>query len=187
MTPSELLDNDPPVLLDPAWSAMPPAPERLEIIERVGCDLAPVDARTDEGALRLLSCVWPDQTARLARLRGALAVAADHPVEVRRQAAGDFVDSIELTDGHHTVVQHSVMWQYMPTHKQQRILARLEELGASAGPERRLTHLAFEPQRLEPGEPHRFMVAATTWPGGQERILGEAPPHGVPVTWQEDA
>jgi len=24
----------------------------------------------------------------------------------------------------------------------------------------------------------------TTWPGGQRRVLGVAPPHGVPVTWR---
>jgi hypothetical protein len=35
--------------------------------EREGCDLEPVDPTTDEGRLTLLSYVWPDQAARLAR------------------------------------------------------------------------------------------------------------------------
>ncbi|WP_114907234.1 DUF2332 domain-containing protein [Ornithinimicrobium murale] len=172
------------VVLDPAWESRPLGiPTAVEVVERLGCDLAPIDPRSQDGALDLLSCVWPDQTHRLSRLRGALSLAQEHEVRLERAGGGDFLDRLELRESHHTVVWHSVMWQYVPAEEQERMLDRLAALGAEADPERTLTHLAFEPRRLEPGGPHRFLVAATTWPGGTERLLGEAPPHGVPVRW----
>lgn len=174
----------PQVVLDPAWETRPPGiPPCVEVVERLGSDLAPIDPRTDDGALTLVSCVWPDQTDRMDRLRGALRLAQRHPVTLHRTGAGDFVEELELRQGCHTVLWHSVMWQYVPAAEQRRILARLEELGATAAPDRPLTHLAFEPRRLVPGGRHRFVVTATTWPGGTEQVLGEAPPHGVPVRW----
>nr|WP_306239561.1 DUF2332 domain-containing protein [Ornithinimicrobium cryptoxanthini] len=172
------------VLLDPAWDRVPEdVAARVRIVERGGCDLSPIDATTEDGALSLLSCVWPDQSARLARLRSALLVARDEPVSLVAAGAGDYVESLELREGAHTVLWHSVMWQYLPHEEQQRVSARVQALGQAATEAMPFTHLAFEPRRLEPDGPHRFVVTATSWPFGQERILGEAPPHGVPVTW----
>ena len=51
---------------------------------RVGVDLAPVDASDPGDARWLRACLWPDQPARQERLAAALAVAREHPVEVRR-------------------------------------------------------------------------------------------------------
>ncbi len=51
---------------------------------RVGVDLSPIDASDRADARWLHACVWPDQPARHARLEAALAIARDHPVEVRR-------------------------------------------------------------------------------------------------------
>jgi len=51
---------------------------------RVGLDRSPVDASDRADARWLRACLWPDQLARHARLDGALAVAREHPVEVRR-------------------------------------------------------------------------------------------------------
>ena len=176
--------TDPGVVLDPAWDRVPDgAAPGVQIIERGGCDLSPIDASTQDGALSLLSCVWPDQSARLERLRSALVLARAEPVSLVAAGAGDYVDSMELVEGTHTVLWHSVMWQYLPAQEQQRVSERLQLLGRAATETMKFTHLAFEPRRLEVGGPHRFVVAATTWPTGQERILGEAPPHGVPVTW----
>ena len=41
--------------------------------ERVGLDLSPVDPFSDDDALWLLACQWPDNPARFGRLRAALA------------------------------------------------------------------------------------------------------------------
>jgi hypothetical protein len=51
---------------------------------RVGLDLSPIDASDPADARWLRACLWPDQLARHARLEAALAVAREHPVEVRR-------------------------------------------------------------------------------------------------------
>ena len=51
---------------------------------RVGVDLAPVDASDPDDARWLRACLWPDKPARQERLAAALAVAREHPVDVRR-------------------------------------------------------------------------------------------------------
>jgi hypothetical protein len=51
---------------------------------RVGLDLSPVDPSDPADARWLRACLWPDQLARHARLAAALAIAREHPVEVRR-------------------------------------------------------------------------------------------------------
>ena len=56
----------------------------LQVAERLGSDPMPVDVGTTEGRLVLTAYVWPDQHERHERLRQAFAVAAAHPVEVRR-------------------------------------------------------------------------------------------------------
>lgn len=173
-----------PVELDPAWTTPPAdAPSLIRVVERLGADLAPIDPTTEDGAARLASYVWPDQVERLRRLRGAILVARAYPADVVAGSAGDFVDSLDLVDGHLTVLWHSVMWQYVQADEQQRILDRLEQIGAAATPAAPFAHLAFEPRRLVPGGVRRHVVTVRTWPGGVERIIGEAPAHGVPVHW----
>ena len=51
---------------------------------RVGIDLSPLDATDPADARWLRACLWPDQPARHARLAAALAIAREHPVEIRR-------------------------------------------------------------------------------------------------------
>ena len=173
-----------PVVLEPAWDVIPHgAPALVDVVERVAGDIAPVDPTSNEGELRLLSYVWPDQVERLARLRGAISIARDVPVRRVKAGAAELLEGLELADGAMTVVWHSVMWQYLLRGEQDRVTARITELGSEATTERPFAHIAFEPRRLAPGAPHRFLVSARRWPGGEELLLGEAPPHGVPVRW----
>ena len=172
-----------PVELEPAWVAAPLVPwPDLALVERTGCDAAPVDVTTGEGRLALTAYVWPDQTARFERLRAALAIAQDHPPDVRRQGAADFVEELALVPGTLTVLWHSVMWQYVETSEQERITHRIRELGGAALAGQPFAHLSFEPG--PPGvDPRDFLVVLTTWPGGERRVLGAGAPHGLPVTW----
>ncbi len=93
--------ESPVVLRDPWRGPPPPLRARLEVVERLGCDMAPLDPTTTEGRLRLMSYVWPDQLARLERLRGALELARDVPATVVAAGAGDFLDRVELRERHH--------------------------------------------------------------------------------------
>jgi hypothetical protein len=54
------------------------------VASRIGVDVAPPDPTDPDDARWLRACVWPDQTARHERLAAALAIAREHPVEVRR-------------------------------------------------------------------------------------------------------
>ena len=173
------------VRLDGAWQGRPldlwPA---LRIVERVGSDVMPVDVGTTEGRLTLTAYVWPDQTARHERLRGALAIAGETPVEVRRQDAVSFAGAVELREGTTTVLWHSVMWQYLSHAEQDAVTARIEELGAAATDTAPFAHLLLEPTRRTPDSEHDFLVVLTEWPTGERRILGESSGHGIPTTWE---
>ena len=173
-----------PVRLDPAWSGQAPTPwPDLRVVERMGCDLMPVDVSTTEGRLALTAYVWPDQVHRLERLRGALALAERTKPVVERWGAGEFVERLELRDGTTTVVWHSVMWQYLLTHEQARVTAGIERLGAQATGDARFAHVWLEPETLRERRGHRYPVRMTTWPGGETNTLGWTAPHGVPVSW----
>jgi len=174
-------DPGSPVLLDEAWlGTVPPTRARLEVVERRGCDLAPIDAATGEGRLRLLSYVWPDQPERIARLRAALEVAQWVPVRLVTASAADFLAELRVVRGAATVLWHSIMWQYLEAAERSRVETELSRLGESATAAAPFVHLSFEPR---PEAPHEFAVSLRSWPGGVAEVLGIAPPHGVPVTW----
>jgi hypothetical protein len=179
-------DPGSPVMLDPAWQGRSPEPwPGLRIVERSGCDAMPVDVASTEGRLTLTAYVWPDQQARLERLRGALALAQQGTLDVRRESAAELADAITLEDGTTTVLWHSVMWQYLSGDEQARTDRRIEALGESATESARFAHLFLEPTKRTPESGREFLVVLTTWPGGRRRILGRAAPHGLPVVWED--
>ncbi|HZX02508.1 DUF2332 domain-containing protein [Kribbella sp.] len=173
---------DSPVVFDPAWSGKVPSVD-LRIAERVGCDIAPVDPLTDDGALTLTSYVWPDMTDRLTRLRGALAIAHDVPADVRPEDAVSFLQGLELSEGHVTVVWHSIMWQYLRRPDRTAIETRLTELGAQATATTPLAHLSLEPHRVVTPDGYEYRINLQTWPTGKTRTLGTATPHGQDLVW----
>lgn len=174
-----------PVLLEDVWRGpLPPVDAPLEIVERVGADIAPLDPTTDDGRITIESYVWPDMEARIARVRGALAVARAVPATVHRRDAVSAVRALQLVPGTATVLWHSVMWQYLDRADRAAIDERIAELGAQGTPEMPFAHLRLEPTRRTPGAEHEFLVMLTTWPWGERTILGSAAPHGIPTTWE---
>lgn len=179
-----------PVVLERAWTgARVPTDAPLDVVDRGGCDVHPVDVATEDGRLTLTSYVWPDMALRHARLAGAIALARSRPVAVERADAASYVDDLRTSPGTLTVLWHSVMWQYVAVGQQARITARLAELGGSATPDSPLAHVFAEPTRRTQGAQHEFWVAAQTWPTtGREsdgpRFLGRMAAHGLPVTWE---
>lgn len=176
---------DSPVTLRGAWSgAVPLAAPWPRVIERRGTDLRPVDVGTTEGRLLLTAYVWPDQTERHERLRGALDLARSDPVVVRRSGAAEAVQDLELTPGSCTVLWHSVLWQYLDAAEQERVAARIAELGASADGEMPFAHLFLEPTRRAPGHDHEFLVVLELWPAGTRTVLATSSGHGLPTAWE---
>ena len=147
------------------------------VAERSGCDAAPVDPSTEEGRLTLLSYVWPDQTARMERLRAALALAAERPASVERGRAGEWTRErlAEPVAGLATVVFHSIVMQYLSDEEREAFERAVAEAGARASDEAPLAWLRMEP------DGDRAAIRITTWPGGEERLLARAGYHGTPV------
>jgi hypothetical protein len=170
-----------PVVLPGGWQGQPPPAAEIEVIERTGGDHAPIDPVTPAGGLTLAAYLWPDQPDRLARLRGALTVAAAVPADLRREAAAQTLHRIALADGSWTVLWHSIVWQYFDEAQRAAVADGIAALGAAATPAARFAYLFLEPDR--PTANGECLVSLTTWPGGNQRILGTAPPHGLPVSW----
>jgi hypothetical protein len=175
-----------PVTVDDAWlGKLPPAAE-LQIIDRQGFDIAPLDATSSDGELTLLSYVWPDQQARLDRLRGAIEIARRIPAQLHRRNAVDAVADLDLdvAAGTLTVLWHSIMWQYLSTSEQETLGAEIEALGARSRPDAPFALLTLEPHRRIPDAPVEFAVRLHCWPDGDDRLLAVCSPHGPPVTWE---
>ncbi len=176
--------TDSPVIIDDAWRGQAPPATALRIVERRGYDIAPLDATSRDGELTLLSYVWPDQPARLERLRGAIGVARRVPAPLQRRNAVDAVAGLSVAAGSLTVLWHSITWQYLSTGDQAAIRAGIDTLGAQSRAGAPFAHLMLEPQRRTPESPVEFMVRARCWPGGDETLLGACSPHGPPVVWE---
>jgi hypothetical protein len=174
-------DPSSPVVLAGAWRGQPPPAVPFEVIGRTGGDRAPIDPATGQGRLTLAAYVWADQADRMDRLRGALAVAAQVPADLRRELASDTLRRTTLAEGAWTVLWHSIVRQYLDDAQRAAVSEGIAALGAAATPSARFAWITLEPRRATAdGE---CDVTLTTWPGGRQRVLGTAPPHGMPVTW----
>jgi hypothetical protein len=179
---STLGDGASPVRFVGAWEdagAGLPVLGPVDVVERAGCDRNPIDLTTDEGRTTLRAYLWPDQVDRRERLEAALRVAAAVPAPVDRADLGAWAEArlAEPVPGVATVVVHSIVWQYVPRASRDRLRAALRDAGARATPDAPLAWL-----RMEPAGPVADL-RLTSWPGGDEVVLGTAGYHGVPVHW----
>lgn len=173
---------DSPLVFDHPWfGGAPPLDVAVDVAERRGCDVEPIDVTTASGRQRLRSFVWADQLDRLGRLDAALAVAVADPPVVDRAAAPAWLRAQlhEPAPGASTVVAHSIVFQYLDE------VARAELLEVIDGAGHRATEAApLAWLRLEPGG-DQAELRLTTWPGGVTRLLATSAYHGPPVVWRE--
>lgn len=154
------------------------------VVDRLGCDLHPIDPMTTDGRVRLTSYVWVDDVARFERLRTALDVASRVPATVIAADAADFTASLELADGE-TVLWHSAVWVYLPEPTRRAIQQAIRALGARATPSRRLAHVSWE-WRPEGGEVSApFELVLRRWDGaahvGRPHVIAVGASHGSPA------
>jgi hypothetical protein len=156
----------------------------VEVVERAGCDADPVDVASEDGRLTLMASTWPDQARRFPHLRGALEVAARVHATVEQADAASWlgVRLAERTEGVATVVFHSIVMQYLGREGRDRVREVIAEAGRRATPRAPLARLRLEPTGADPSR-GEFLVHLETWPGGEERLLARAHPHGPPVQW----
>ncbi len=180
------------VELEDAWTGNTPASTPVVVTQRRGCDVHPLDAAHPDDALGLQSFVWPDQTDRLARLRGALAMAIETPVEVIQSSAEDFLADASPSNGFLTVIMHSVMWQYMPPDVRATASRHLRRLTNTATESAPVAHISLEPPRAEDDSDvdfraarrhGGFVITAGCAPFFTDRVVGYCPPHGPPAHW----
>jgi hypothetical protein len=123
------------------------------ITARTGIDAAPIDPMSDDGALWLLACLWPDNLRRFARLRAALHVArtTTHPPTVHR---GDIIDDLDevvagIAASCPLVVFHSWVAAYLSPQQQGNLVETVRALSRS----RPLHYLYAESPVETPGLP----------------------------------
>jgi len=174
-----------PVRLLRPWVGTPPSYDVVQVVERRGCDPAPLDPTSTEDRLTLTSYVWADQVDRFERLRGALALAAKDPPHVERVGAAELLER-ELAgprEGVATVVWHSVVRQYLSRKERGRVAELVEAAGDRATNAAPLAHLWLEPERVGRSG-LTFRLGLTTWPGGRPAVLADAQGHGPPIVWR---
>lgn len=159
----------------------PPIPPSLPAVAmRVGIDLHPIDVRDPEAALWLRALVWPDQTARAARLARAIQLAAVAPPTL---VAGDGLDATwaaleELEAASVPVVFHChTLNQFRPEERE-----RFVGLLAAASADRTLYQIALE---YAPGTPWPELRLQTFHNGAlaASETLGRYQAHGDWIEW----
>jgi len=160
-------------------SGNPPLDAPLVVADRRGCDANPLDPRSEEDRLTLMSYVWPDQEHRFGQLSAALEIAARDDVVVEKAQASDWAERMLATPraGVATVLFHSIVVQYLTPEQGTALHEAVRAAGARATSEAPFAWLF-----LEPGG-DQADVRLTLWPGGEERLLARAGFHTSPVTW----
>lgn len=173
-------DNS-PVIIDTDWNGAPPPIEaRLNVREKAGCDINPLDIRDRASLLRLKSYVWPDQPDRLARFDGAVALALSNDTRVEKESADVWLTRklAERASDAATIVYHSVFLQYPPAETRKAIVAAIRDAGAKANKTAPVAWVRLEPEGMfDPNDSPRMVIDMVTWPGGVRRILGYTDGH----------
>jgi hypothetical protein len=174
-----------PVLIDTKWIGDgPDVTAPLSCAERGGCDISPIDITRPGAADRLKSYVWPEHTHRFRTLEGALALAAEHPVQIDTADAGDWAvrKLAERTPGMATVIYHSLAAQYFSPSTRAIFEGAIRQAGENASADTPVAWL-----RMEMIDAKNYPeLRLTTWPGGMDRRIGFAQPHGAYAQWEPD-
>jgi hypothetical protein len=174
-----------PMRIVPEWRGPPPPDHPVEIVAIEGCDQAPVDLSDPAAALRVKSYVWPENAERLARMDAAIALAAQKAPRLTQADAADWVEqrlAAPQPAGVTRVFHHSIVWQYIPADRRERIAAAIATAGAQASDARPLAWMMLETNR----ETFRHELRIRFWTGAGDsgwQLLGEAQAHGAWVAW----
>ena len=170
------------------------------ITERIGIDPHPLDATTEQGELRLLGFVWPDQLQRIERCKAAIEMACRVPAVLMQSALMQSADPLGpggleqtaarppsalpdtaelleslLANEQPTVIQQSIVWQYIPPELRWRITAVIEAAGHRATADTPLAWVRFEPDEWDR---RRAAVWLRTWPTGADCLVAHVDYHG---------
>ena len=172
----------------PEWLGAPPPDRPFEILDALGCDVAPVDLTDPAQAMRLRAYIWPEHGVRFARMDGAIAAAMQGAPRILHMAAADFVDqqlALPQAAGTTRLLIHSIVWQYLSADEQARITAAMLAAGASASTDTPVAWAAVEANRDT--HAHELVVRhrpnAAGDAAGASVTLAIAHPHGAVISW----
>jgi hypothetical protein len=169
--------------LRPAWSGdAPPVDASIEVIERRGVDLNPLDLSNPEERARMLSYVWADQTDRFARIESAIDAALEDLPAIDREDAADWLEQrlhVEGTTGITRVLMHSIVWNYLSDATRNRIEAHLHSCAANSNRQCPLAWMRFELN----DDVNAAVLRVTVWPDGETKDLALGHPHGSRVEY----
>ncbi|WP_445190747.1 DUF2332 domain-containing protein [Sphingomonas sp. Tas61C01] len=155
---------DAAVTIRPEWRGVVPPAVPVEIVGVRGVDIAPVDVTDPAQAARLEAYVWIDNVERQERLARTIALVRAHGVTLEAGDAADWIEA-RLAEpqeaGVTRVLMHSVVWQYIPADRRDRIRVAMDAAGARATADRPLGWVMMEPNR----DLHRHEVRVRGWPG----------------------
>jgi hypothetical protein len=146
---------------------------------RLGVDLSPVDATTDQG-LKLLACFTVDE-ARRERMRLAADVLRQEPPELIR---GDYVEVLpellrERDEGALTVVFQTISTIYLPLASRERVRAIVDD-AARNGPLAWISTPTPEEHGLRG---RQYPLELAIWPTGERHLVAEMSNGGDWLDW----
>lgn len=161
---------------------VPPVPEAPPVVAaRIGLELNPVDLASEADRRWLVALLWPGQPDRIARMQGALAIAADHPPPIRAGDALALLPSLlaAADPAHATVIVHSlVTYQWTEAMR-----AALDEGLLSVSRRSAVYRLSAE-FRIE--SEWDYPLRLDVYDGGaqESRILAGVHHHGAWIDWR---
>jgi len=169
------------VQLAPTWTGTAPPSSSIEIRERAGCDLLPLDPKSQEDCTHLLSYIWADQIERITRTLAALDIARKKQVRVEKADVLDWLQKRLANEkvGAAHVIYHTIVWYYLSLDAQKAGETMIRAAGERATGESPLAWLRLEPDDDEPGA----ALLLTLWPTGEERCIARADFHGRWINW----
>lgn len=179
-----------PVTIEVETHGPVPIPRRqVEVVRRIGIDLHPLDAQSEEDLAWLSACIWPEHTERQRRLLAAARVAAQDPPEM---IEGDLVDMIgdvlaDLPRDVTPVVFHSAVLNYLAPLRRvafsERLAAhRSAQWISNEGP----GVIEWLSTNLVPPAAASSIAYFVVGIGGVDAV-GISDPHGRWVMWQASA
>ena len=164
--------------LAPAWSGdAPPVNVDINVVDRRGVDLNPLNLSDASERARLLSYVWADQTERLKRIEAAIDTALESPASVDRMDAAEWLETrlhLQGDEGVTRVLMHSIVWSYLSEATRKRIEEHMHECARHASLKRPLAWVRFE----FTDDASTVSLRVSLWPHGETKDLAVGHPHG---------
>mgnify|MGYP005988601111 CR=1 FL=1 len=169
--------TDPSLTLTPEWSGPLPPTAAIDVQQRQGVDLTPLNPRNQTDAMRLRAYLWPDQPERLTRTNRAIAA---NDVQVEQADAIDWLaNKLDHKAGQLHLIYHTVAWQYFPDDVQAKGTDLIEQAGKHATVDAPLAWFGMEADGQSPGA----ALTLRLWPGEIRLALGRADFHGRWINW----